>query len=157
MNISVVISLLGLIGGFTSWIYIWASNRVKLSVSVLAHKKGFHNTLLFMSFANESRLPIAITNISLKIDDKFIDCTPVRKLAYAIKKTTGDTVTSEEKFYSESMPINLPFLSATSVLISFPTDQDICSTDAKVVTVEICTNRNKTLRKTVQLPDYHLF
>lgn len=69
-KISITISILGLLGGLSSWLYIWSKDRLNIQIRILSKliKPGTNSALFYMSFSNESRLPVAITAIKLILE-----------------------------------------------------------------------------------------
>ena len=154
--LSLIISFLALIGGLSSWLYIWYMNRVNFSLSIYAKHISSKGILLYLCFANESRLPISLTKISLLHDNDYIYCKPIPELVFQLTSMTGDTVTNKEKHYSLQIPINLDSLSASSGYLYFPLKQGIVLQNASALTFEVRTNRGETKQMTLELPQKNL-
>lgn len=154
--LSLIISFLALIGGLSSWLYIWYMNRVNFSLSIYAKLISSKGILLYFCFANESRLPISLTKISLLHDNDYIYCKPIPELVFQLTSMTGDTVTNKEKHYSLQIPINLDSLSASSGYLYFPLQQGTVLQNASVLTFEVETNRGVTKQMILELPQKNL-
>jgi hypothetical protein len=100
--ISITISIIGLLGGFSSWFYMWLKSRLNIRIRILSKliKSRTNFILLYMSFSNESTLPVAITAINLIIEDKPIHCLEVPDIVLSRTSRSGSTVTNQEKHYS---------------------------------------------------------
>ena len=152
--ISITISIIGLLGGFSSWFYMWLKSRLNIRIRILSKliKSRTNFILLYMSFSNESTLPVAITAINLIIEDKPIHCLEVPDIVLSRTSRSGSTVTNQEKHYSMKIPINIPALSATSGYVQFLFDQDIQLPASNTLSFEVHTNRGVIDRIELQLP-----
>lgn len=154
--LSLIISILALLGGVSSWLYIWYMNRVNFSLSIYAKLISSKGILLYLCFANESRLPISLTKISLLHGNDYLSCKPIPELVFQLTSKTGDTITNEEKHYSLQIPINLDSLSASSGYLYFPLQQGSALQNASALTFEVQTNRGVTKQMTLELPQKNL-
>lgn len=152
--ISITISIIGLLGGFSSWFYMWLKSRLNIRIRILSKliKSRTNFILLYMSFSNESTLPVAITAINLIIEDKPIHCLEVPDIVLSRTSRSGSTVTNQEKHYSMEIPINIPALSATSGYILFPVEPDTRLPESNILSFEVHTNRGVIDRIELQLP-----
>ena len=156
-NITLVIAVFGLIGSASMWAYKLVVQRSNFSVTIL--RKGIFgkDVTLFASFENKSRLPIAITRISLLIDGVVYDCVPVPTMVYEeVRRSRGEEVGRLQEF-SIQMPIPLDSLSARSGFLHFELPEGILLSEPTALTFLISTNRSKTKRMTLPIPDavYH--
>ena len=152
--ISITISIIGLLGGFSSWFYMWLKSRLNIRIRILSKliKSRTNFNLLYMSFSNESTLPVAITAINLIIEDKPIHCLEVPDIVLSRTSRSGSTVTNQEKHYSMEIPINIPALSATSGYVLFPVEPDTRLPESNILSFEVHTNRGVIDRIELQLP-----
>ena len=150
--LSLVISVLALLGGLSSWLYVWYLNRPRYSIEILSKFMSREGTLFYMCFLNESRTPISITKISILADDSRICCNPISELVFHSTSRTGDRITNEEKHYSMSIPINLNSLSGSSGYLYFSSKQGTVPQNANALTFEVQTNRGVTKKMTLELP-----
>ena len=152
--ISITISIIGLLGGFSSWFYMWLKSRLNIRIRILSKliKSRTNFILLYMSFSNESTLPDAITAINLIIEDKPIHCLEVPDIVLSRTSRSGSTVTNQEKHYSMKIPINIPALSATSGYVLFPVGPDTQLPASNILSFEVHTNRGVIDRIELQLP-----
>lgn len=156
--ISITISIAGLLGGFSSWFYMWLRSRLNIRIRILSKliKSRTNFILLYMSFSNESTLPVAITAINLVIEDKSIHCLEVPDIVLSRTSRSGSTVTNQEKHYSMEIPINIPALSATSGYVLFPVEPDTRLPASNILSFEVHTNRGVIDRIALQLPAANL-
>ena len=156
--ISITISIVGLLGGFSSWFYMWLKSRLNIRIRILSKliKSRTNFILLYMSFSNESTLPVAITAINLIIEDKPIHCLEVPDIVLSRTSRSGSTVTNQEKHYSMEIPINIPALSATSGYVLFPVEPDTRLPESNILSFEVHTNRGVIDRIELQLPAANL-
>lgn len=155
--LSLIISVLALIGGLSSWLYVWYMSRVNFSIVIYAKLLSSNDILLYLGFANESRLPISLTKISILHDGDCLYCKPIPELVFKSTSRTGDTITNEEKHYSLQIPINLDSLSASSGYLYFPLRQETVLQNASALTFEVQTNRGVIKRMTLELPQKNLY
>lgn len=157
-KISITISILGLLGGLSSWLYIWSKDRLNIQIRILSKliKPGTNSALFYMSFSNESRLPVAITAIKLILENKPVSCLEVPDVVLSRTKRTGSTITDQIKHYSREIPINISALSATSGYVQFLFDQDIQLPASNTLSFEVHTNRGVIDRISLQLPEANL-
>ena len=154
--LSLLISVIALIGSFSSWLYIWYQNRVTFSLEICSKHMSPKGILLYVCFTNKSRLPVSITKISLLRCGLHIQCNPIPKLVFSSISKTGDRTTNEEKHYSISIPINLNPLYATSGYLYFHLVQETVLQNASVLTFEVQTNRGVIKKMTLELPSENL-
>jgi len=152
--ISITISIAGLLGGFSSWFYMWLRSRLNIRIRILSKliKSRTNFILLYMSFSNESTLPVAITAINLVTEDRTTSCLEVPDVVLSRTSRSGSTVTNQEKHYSMEIPINIPALSATSGYVLFPVEPDTRLPESNILSFEVHTNRGVIDRIELQLP-----
>ena len=152
--ISITISIIGLLGGFSSWFYMWLKSRLNIRIRILSKliKSRTNFILLYMSFSNESTLPVAITAINLVTEDRTTSCLEVPDVVLSRTSRSGSTVTNQEKHYSMEIPINIPALSATSGYVLFPVEPDTRLPESNILSFEVHTNRGVIDRIELQLP-----
>ena len=80
--ISITISIIGLLGGFSSWFYMWLKSRLNIRIRILSKliKSRTNFILLYMSFSNESTLPVLLVFPSIDFF-VFLCCLWFRKWA----------------------------------------------------------------------------
>lgn len=154
--LSLLISVIALMGSFSSWLYIWYLNRVNFSLEICSKHMSPKGILLYVCFTNKSRLPVSITKISLLHCGLHIQCNPIPKLVFSSTSKTGDRITNEEKHYSISIPINLNPLSASSGYLYFPSVQETFLQNTSVLAFEVQTNRGVIKKMTLELPRENL-
>lgn len=149
-NITLLLSCIGVIGSFSSWFYIWITQRRNLAFRVLEnHTTDSH--LFYILFENRSRLPISITNIAIILNGKKYYCQQAPSIALEESISSGKNIVYERKEYTAKLPIVLGSLCATSEYIFFDTPLSPEQTFATQVTLSICTNRGKEFQRTLPL------
>ncbi len=107
--------------------------------------------VLYVSFANKSRLPISVTDICIKIDDTYYPCLQPPIIAYEETKKVNGAVVSHRAISSLSIPINISSLSGTSGYICFEFPEVSFPSDATELTFSVSPNRGKVFEKKLPL------
>lgn len=146
-DIALWISVITFVMSAASWIRVFLVERRRLRFTVQLFKAREHTAYMVLMIENKSRMPIAISRISLKLNGKLADCTPFPAKVIGTKSADVETST-----YSAKIPIQLDGLSSTSCIVLF---EDIPSEIPSLSThlnFEVLTNRGRTVKKTLQLP-----
>lgn len=155
-KISIILSVIGLLGGLSSWIYIWLGNKPKFKCVILSKKVTPEGLLLYVSFSNESRLPIALTKIDLIVGNSRVTCVQFPEKVFEIIQKTKDVITHKEKHFSMQIPINISGLSATSGFVYFRFGLNTVPPISNVLTLEVSTNRGGINIISLELPPDNL-
>nr|DAX72469.1 MAG TPA: hypothetical protein [Caudoviricetes sp.] len=155
-KLSIVLSIIGLLGGFSSWIYNWQLSKVKMKFRILSKKILPGYILLHLSFSNESRLPIALTQINLLLSDEVYTCKETPTKVKTLIKERGSQTVNKESIYTENIPINIPALSACSGYVLFLPSRDIPLPLSNTLSFEVHTNRDVINKISLQLPAANL-
>lgn len=147
-NITLLLSIFGSAGTAFTMIYNFLINRKKIQMKVVGHKFGDTKTLvIYASFCNKSRLPISITEISIKVDDIYIPCVDPPIVAFEETIKTNGVVTSHHEYMTLALPINLGSLSGTSGYVCFEFPATFFPPDATQLKFSINSNRGKVFEK----------
>lgn len=152
LNITTVISIVGLLISLFTLGQNLLEKRKKLNIRVLSFDAYQDVMFLTLSIENGSQLPIAITNIKYITTLNEYSCTPIPSKIAEITTRQGDTILEHQVTYSERMPIQLSELGAFSGIIFFEHLPELPESPPTTLTFEVCTNRGKAIRRTVELP-----
>ncbi len=147
-NITFALAVFGSVGTA----YTLFSQRRKFSVSV--HYYNYENKALIMyvSFTNNSHLPISISNVSIVIDNVCYPCVyvPTKILDYTHQK--GKEVVGHKEIMSIQFPVSLLSLAGSSGYLYFDTLPDTCPNVPTELTLEVSTSRGKAKRMKLSVP-----
>lgn len=145
-NITFILSLIGSLG--TAWTVI--QSRVKMDFKL--HFFGYSNNkqvvLAYMQFINKSRLPIAITDVNVIINDVPYPCSKLPTIASSSKHEWSGQIAIKD-FYNIPFPLEIGSLGATSGFLVFEIPRDIYVPLSMPLTFLISTNRGKTLKRSL--------
>lgn len=152
LNITTVISIVGLLVSLFTLGQNLLEKRKKLNIRVLSFDAYQDVMFLTVSIENGSQLPIAITNIKYIVNSDEYSCTPIPSKIAEVTTRRGDTILEHQVTYSERMPIQLSALGAFGGVIFFEHLPELPENRPMTLTFEVCTNRGKAIRQTVELP-----
>lgn len=119
-NITLFLSILGVLGSFSSWVYIFIKNRKNINFQIVGQRYCDDSSLLiYMMFTNKSRLPIAITNIGVYINSTFYSCIEIPIVALEETTRCKNEIISHHEYKSLPMPIVISGLGGTSGYVYF--------------------------------------
>lgn len=153
-NITLALAILGSIGTLTSWTHTLLGNRKNLNVRVVGQRFSEMNNdslLLYMSFENKSRLPIAITSIGIKINEITYTCTEIPIVTFQETTRCKGEILSHHEYTSIPLPISLSGLGATSGYVYFEFPGADFEFDATHLNFQLTTNRGRSIEKTLSL------
>ena len=152
-NITFALSIFGSLGTLFTLIHTFLINRKQLQMRVNGHVFGDAKKMivLYVSFANKSRLPISVTDICIKIDDTYYPCLQPPIIAYEETKKVNGAVVSHRAISSLSIPINISSLSGTSGYICFEFPEVSFPSNATELTFSVSSNRGKVFEKKLPL------
>lgn len=148
---SFILALIGSLGTAYSVIMTFYWNRISIDFSIVEYVPTKDSLIVYMSFTNNSRLPISITDICVWDNDILYSCVHTPEIVKTFDRKLNNEHVYQEAIHSEPLPINLPSLSGTSGYVYFLFPQETFQVDAKSLTVELNTNRHAKLRKTLSL------
>lgn len=152
-NITLTLSILGCIGSFLSWLYIFFQNRKCFEMEIIGHLWGYDqkSLLIFASFTNKSHLPISITSISFKLENSFYTCSKIPEVALEKRTTCKGKVLSQHEYMSLAFPIVLQALGGSSGYVFFEFPEAIPQPESTQASFVISTNRGKSVEMTLSL------
>ena len=151
-DIALWISIISFLMSFASWVrtFITEMNRLRFSIQSF-HSKG-STAYMFLMIENRSRLPVAISQISLIIDGKSVNCEPFSKEVITGTKKVKKNTVETTPMCSAPLPIQIAGLSSMSCIVLF---EDIPSEIPSLSThlnFEVSTNRGRKAKTKLQLP-----
>lgn len=151
-----ITGIIAFVISLVNFIYFFVIRKRKLYArfSRIAVCDNFRNTKLLkveFSFVNKSQLPISITRISLKVENKYYDPSSLPRVIEEYTSRHGKEINAHYVTKSEYTPVNLPALGAHSGYFAFELPQGILSGDEKSLTFRVCTNRGRAVQKTFAL------
>lgn len=148
-----ILALIGSAGTAYSVLMSFYWNRVSIDYKIIEYCPTRESLIVYMSFNNLSRLPVTITNISVWNMGAMYSCTHVPTVVKTVSKKIGENQIYNEPIFSSPLPINLPSLSGTSGYVYFLFPQENFRVASKSLTVELSTNRHRTLKKILPLDE----
>ena len=114
-NITLILAIFGSLGTLISWIFSYISNRRNLDIHVVGYRQDTpHALLLYVSFINNSRLPISISDISIKINGIISSCQKIPITALEEEISRKGNAISHYDHKTIGFPISIPGLNGTS-------------------------------------------
>lgn len=150
--VTFLIAVAGFAMSMASWVHTFVTQRKKFDVEIVAAKSYADVTYLHLIIQNKSRLPVAITRISLLLNGMWFNCTPIPVMVSATERKRGSEVIKRTEEYSTALPIQLSSLGATNCLVLFEGLPYLPSDDATHLTLSIYTNRGKAVKRSLELP-----
>lgn len=146
-----VLALIGSLGTAYTTIMTFYWHRISIDFNIIEYCPSKDALVVYMSFTNNSRLPISITDVCVWSNCVSYSCTHTPEIVKTITRTIGKDKTFQEAVHSIPLPINLSSLSGTSGYLYFQIPQGTFECDSKVLTVELSTNRHLKLQKSLSL------
>ena len=150
-KLTFILALIGSLGTAYSVIMTFYWHRVSIDCNIIEYCPTKDALIAYMSFTNNSRLPISITDICIWNDCVLYSCVHTSEIVKFIDRESNNEQVYKETIHSAPLPINLPSLSGTSGYVYFLFPQENFQVSSKSLTVELSTNRYLTLRKTLSL------
>lgn len=147
-NITFALAVFGSLGTA----YTWFSQRKSFSISVHYYSCKNKSVIMYVSFANNSHLPISITNVSIVIDNVCYPCVYVPTKVLDYTHTIGKEVVGRKEILSIQFPVSLSALAGSSGYLYFDTLPDTYPDAPKVLTLEVSANRGKAKRMKLSVP-----
>lgn len=151
-NITFALSIFGSLGTAFTMIHTFLTNRKRLQMKIIGHIFGDTKMLIvYAAFENKSRLPISITDISVKIGDIYFPCVQPPIVACEETERVNGMITSHRECTSLAIPINVASLNRTSGYICFEFPPNAFQPDATELIFSVVSNRGKVFEKTLSL------
>lgn len=147
-NITFALAVFGSLGTA----YTLFSQRKRFSLSVHYYSYKNRSLLLYVSFTNNSHLPVSISNVSVVIDNVCYPCVYVPTKVWDYTRTVGKEVVSRRETFSIQFPVSLSALAGSSGYIYFDTLPDTYPDAPTEVTLEVSANRGKAKRMKLSVP-----
>ena len=153
-NITLFLSIVGFLGTVSGWLYYWICNRRNLKIAINDYFYAPHQCLtLHISFSNNSKRPISITDICLNKDGKKYSCSHIPVKVINEKHNSGPKITSSLDRFSLELPLNLAALSGKSGYFYFPLDSKISLSPPSNEDFVICSNHGSPIEMKFSLSE----
>lgn len=115
-NITLALSIFGAAGTLVTFIssYLTKRKNLKINITSATYRKGLRWLLCDITFENRSRLPIAITSISVTINNKTIEPKPYPCCVNSYTHRIGNEVIDRKFEYNLKLPADIQQLGALS-------------------------------------------
>lgn len=150
-KLTFILALIGSLGTAYSVIMTFYWHRISIDCNIVEYCPTKDFLIVYMSFTNNSRLPISISDVRVWNDCVLYSCIHTPEIVKTLKRTFKNKPIYQEPIFSIPFPINVPSLSGTSGYLYFLFPQENFEVDAKSLTFELSTNRHLTLRKKLLL------
>lgn len=147
-NITFCLAVFGSIG--TAYTIFLQRRKFSLSIKYYSFKNK--SLLMYVSFTNNSHLPISILNVSIVIDNVCYPCVYVPTKVIDYTHRIGKEIVGKKEIMSIQFPISLLALAGSSGYLYFDKLPDTYPDDPKEVTVEVSTSRGKAKRIKLSIP-----
>lgn len=152
-NITLILSIFGSVGTLITFLvsYITKRKNLKINVNSVVYKKTSKWLAIVISFENRSQLPIAITSITLFVDEfEYIAVKyPMQVGEYIHHK--GKEIIDRKFDYNLKIPADISQLSALSGCILFNISQEVIQTVSTPMTLVIHSTRGSAQKIELQL------
>lgn len=152
-NVTFLIAVAGFCLSIVTFVQNMSANRKRLKISLSSIGYAQDIMCVRLSIENRSQLPVSITDIVYRTDKTRYHCSPDPKLLCQFEKRRNGVIISQESTYSSELPIHLPALGAFNDLLLFEGLKTLPENSSKRLTFEISTNRGRTLRRKLELPE----
>lgn len=150
-NITLLLAIIGSVGTISNWIFYWITTRKNITISIVGHFWHSNCLLIYAHITNNSRLTIALNDISFVLNTKTISCSPIPTKVFEKVYKRGNEIVDKQTDYSFQMPITLHPLCGTSGYLYFPFEEESVVPAPSSLTFVIHTNRGKVIKKTLPL------
>ena len=144
--------LLGAFGSLGT-LYTLLAQRKNISLSIQSYSYKNKSLLMFVSFANHSRLPISILNISIVQDNVCYPCVYIPTVVCEHTRRSGKEIISHREEFSVQFPISLASLAGSSGYLYFDKLPESYPDDATALTVQVSTNRGRAEKMKLLVPN----
>lgn len=151
-NITLALSIFGSLGSAFTMLHATLNNRKRLQMKIISHVFGDTKMLIiYVAFYNKSRLPISITDISVKIGNVYYPCVQPPIVVCRENEKINGVVTFHKEHTSLAMPINIASLNGTSGYVCFEFPLNAFQSDATQLIFSVASNRGKVFEKSLSL------
>lgn len=151
-NITLALSIFGSVGTLITLISSYVTKRKNLKINVISstYRKDLHRLILVITFENHSRLPIAITSVSIALNQENCDCLPYPYNVGEYIKRNGNEVVDRKFTYNLHLPSDIQQLSAVSGYVLFDISPKEIENLSTPLTLSIHSTRGKAQK--IELP-----
>ncbi len=151
-----LVSVLAFIMSSLTWIMAFVRQRKRVSIKANVYELRVDVHIFHLSIENKSRLPIAISLISVSDARIRLECDIVPAMVYSKAIRVKDEIVEQRKYDSFSFPINIPALASVSGFLVFRDIQPNPKAFSTEVTFRLFSNRGRPVKKKLSLPDLQL-
>lgn len=139
-NITLCLSVFGSLG--TLWAVI--QNRKKISIVIDKEMRNEQSIAFDVQIVNESRMSIAITDISLIMSKThLISCNKDRLVAHEKSIVRAGKILDSDIVYTAPFPLQLVGLGGLSTSLRFDIPKDACTEASTPLSLRVSTNRGQ--------------
>lgn len=152
-NLTLALSIFGSVGTLASFLFSVLKNRKNINVEIVGRRFSDNPSflLVYTLFENNSRLPISITGISVKLDSIWYPCEKIPIVTLTETTRQNGEITSHHEHRSLSFPIFITGLGGTSGYVYFEFPESSLSPNTTHLNFLISTNRGKAIEKKLSL------
>ena len=148
-NITLFLSICGALGSLFLFIRTRILEKVDIDVKIPGICEPEMGSLTaYFTFANNSRLPVSITGISIVCGEDLYPCEKVSDYIINVTYSSGDW--PQSTIQNIPLPIYLPTLGAACGYVSFAVPSKDFQFPSKLLTIRLSTNRNQIIEKTLE-------
>lgn len=120
-NITLALSIFGTIGTLVTLTssYLTKRKNLKIILASSTYRRDLERLVLSMTFENRSRLPIAITSVSIIKDNKELNLAPYPSCVGEYTHRYGTEIVDRKFEYNLKLPVDIQQLSAVSGFVLF--------------------------------------
>lgn len=152
--ITLILSIIGTAGTVYTIISTIFFQRKKLRIAIHSLHVNESFCTMFVSIENLSRLPIAISSVSVCLYDNVYPCHVDSVKVAEVTTRSGNVVNNVRPYYSMSLPISLSSLAGISGYLHFDNIPGKLLRSSTELTVQVATNRGSAMR--MKLDIHHL-
>ena len=152
-NITLLLSIIGCVGTLITVITTITTHRKNLKAYIVksVYNSDLRRLILNVVFENRSRLPIAITNLSLSINEETIECMPYPFSVGSYTNREGREVVNRIFTYNLDLPVDIQQLSAASGYVLFEIPQEYIQNPSTPLILLVSSTRGAVQR--IELPN----
>ncbi len=150
-NITFALALLGSLGTALSFLISLYKSRLNFNVNTVYLSVKEKGVLCYLTFINNSRNQLIITDMSIKINNIYFPATKIPEIVTQSIKKSGKEITDVHSGYSLAFPIVLAGEYATSGYFYFPFPKEISVPSSNTFSLKVCTSRGNSIEKTLSL------
>lgn len=150
-NVTFVLSIISFIGTASGWGYFWLTTHKKLSMKISDYNWNSKGLLVYFQITNHSRIPIAINDVSVIIDQHEFHCAEIPTKVLETTRHIGKEVISRNEFFSVAFPLNLSALCGAHGYLYFRFEPEMFQPAPSKAYFVVRTNRGKAWKTLLPL------